>query len=108
MSSAPDTSADEQLPVADLQTEITEALLQLLDGDAEDVRVTENGETIEIEIDVAPSTVEESEAVANAAPSYTQWLRSNSSRDLPPERDGDTLGETYSDWLGRHGRGREE
>lgn len=90
------------LDIAAVTQAVAGTLSELLDGDAEDVRVTENGETIAIEIDVGPGAVEESEAVANAAPSYEEWLRVNSDR-LDPEPSSSEPTNTYGAWLAARG-----
>lgn len=84
------------LDIAAVTQAVAGTLSELVDGDAEDVRVTENGEMIAIEIDVG------SGAVANAAPSYEEWLRVNSDR-LGPEPSSSEPTNTYGAWLAARG-----
>lgn len=108
MSASADTAPDsddalDQLPLAQIKRDITEAINELV-GRGSTATVETSTDQIVITIDLEESSFvdeEEAEDVANTAPSYEQWLRSNS--DRLEDVDDVPAGATYGEWLEARG-----
>lgn len=106
--SASTDSASADLPIADLRNKLEAQIHELLSGRADvSIDTDEAAGRIQITIDVAPSAFEEAdetegEVAANAAPDYSDWLRSNSDDRAYPSTVDVPAGAGYWEWKEAH------